>query len=186
MLTTDRLRLRQWTDADIEPFARNNADPRVMRFFPSLMTRAQTAHIVARWQKHFARYGFCFFVAERLDTGEFIGVIGPSWHSHTSPFAPAIEIGWRLDPEAWGNGFATEGAIASAAFIFDHGHREIVSLTVPENAPSRAVMKRIGMTHMPAEDFNHPVGGEPHVLYRLDRATFFEKFGDTKLYALDT
>jgi RimJ/RimL family protein N-acetyltransferase len=185
MITTERLRLRPWTDADIEPFARNNADPRVMEFFPSPMTHSQTAYTVRRWQKHFARYGFCFFAAERLDNNEFIGVIGPSWHSYTSPFAPAIEIGWRLDPDAWGYGYATEGAIGSAAFIFDQGHSEIVALTVPDNAPSRAVMERVGMTRDSADDFLHPVGGQLHVLYRLGRAAFSDKFGGMNLYALE-
>lgn len=84
-------------------------------------------------------------------------------------------MGWRLGRPAWGHGYATEAARAAAAFGFEQlGLDEIVSFTVPDNARSRAVMERLGMTHDPAEDFEHPglPEGHPlrrHVLYRLRR-----------------
>ena len=86
-----------------------------------------------------------------------------------------IEVGWRLARTAWGHGYATEAARASVAYGFDHaGLDEIVSVTAVVNAPSRAVMERLGMVHDPADDFDHPVlpvGSplRPHVLYRLAR-----------------
>ncbi|HET9520851.1 MAG TPA: GNAT family N-acetyltransferase, partial [Candidatus Limnocylindrales bacterium] len=93
-----------------------------------------------------------------------------------APFTPAVEVGWRFDPEAWGHGYATEAARAAVGFGFEAlGLDEIVSFTVPANVRSRAVMERIGMTHDPADDFDHPnlPDGHPlrrHVLYRLPRA----------------
>lgn len=185
MIITERLRLRPWVDEDIDAFAKHNANPQIMRYFPSVMTRAQTAGTVRRWQREFERFGFTFFVAELRETREFIGVIGPAWHAHASPFAPAVEIGWRLHPDYWGEGYATEGAIASAAFMFDRGTSEIVAVTVPENVASRSVMERVGMTRDPDGDFAHPLGGDIHVLYRIDRAAFTEKFPDRDLYALE-
>lgn len=185
MIVTERLRLRPWTDADIHPFAAHNADPRIMKYFPSTMTRSQTVASVRRWTKDFERHGFSFFAAELRTTAEFIGVIGPSWHRFESPFAPAIEIGWRLHPDYWGYGYATEGGRASAAFIFDRGWSEVVAVTVPENTASRAVMDRIGMSHDPADDFLHPMGNLPHVLYRLDRDALRSSWPFSDLYDID-
>lgn len=185
MIVTERLRLRPWTDDDIDRFAAHNADPRIMKHFPSTMSRAQTAATVKRWQKDFERYGFTFFAAELRTTEAFIGVVGPAWHRFESPFAPAIEIGWRLHPDYWGHGYATEGGRASAAFIFDGGWSEVVAVTVPENTSSRAVMDRIGMSHDPADDFLHPMGDLPHVLYRLDRDTFRSKWLSSDIYRIE-
>ncbi len=185
MIVTERLRLRPWSDDDIDAFAKHNANPQIMRHFPSVMTRAQTAGTVRRWQREFERYGFTFFAAELRQTREFIGVIGPAWHAHASPFAPAVEIGWRLHPDYWGEGYATEGALASIAFMFDRGTTEIVAVTVPDNVASRAVMERVGMMQDLDGNFAHPMGGDIHVLYRIDRATFNAKFPDHDLYALE-
>jgi RimJ/RimL family protein N-acetyltransferase len=88
---------------------------------------------------------------------------------------PCVEIGWRLAREAWGQGFATEGARAAVAFGFNElGLQEILSYTVPDNVRSRRVMERLGMKHDPARDFDHPLlaEGHPlrkHVMYRLPR-----------------
>ena len=86
---------------------------------------------------------------------------------------PAVEVGWRLAGPAWGRGYATEAARAALEFGFDRaGLEEIVSFTSAGNRRSRAVMERIGMSHDPDDDFDHP-GIEPghplrrHVLYRV-------------------
>jgi len=185
MLITDRLRLRPWTDDDIDQFAAHNADPRIMRYFPDVMNRAQTAASIKRWQKDFERYGFTFFAAELRDTNEFIGVIGPAWHRFASPFAPAIEIGWRLHPDYWGHGYATEGGTASAGYVFSLGRSEVVSVTVPDNLPSRAVMERIGMTRDPDDDFDHPFGDLRHVLYRMNRDTFRSRYPKSDTFTIE-
>ena len=100
----------------------------------------------------------------------FVGLAEPSFEAH---FAPAIEIGWRLAREAWGRGYATEAARAAAAFASATlGLDELVSFTAAGNARSRSVMRRLGMTHDPADDFDHPALPQGHdlrrhVLYRL-------------------
>jgi RimJ/RimL family protein N-acetyltransferase len=88
-----------------------------------------------------------------------------------------IEIGWRLAPEYWGKGYATEAAEAWLAFGFETlGLDEIVSFAVAGNRRSTAVMERIGMKADPASDFDHPAIGDDyahlrrHVTYRLSRA----------------
>ena len=103
----------------------------------------------------------------------FTGLAGVTFEAH---FTPAVEIGWRLARAAWGHGYATEAARAAAAFAFGTlGLDELVSFTTAGNERSRAVMRRLGMTHDPADDFDHPAlaAGDPlrrHVLYRLPRA----------------
>jgi RimJ/RimL family protein N-acetyltransferase len=94
----------------------------------------------------------------------------PSFEAH---FTPAVEIGWRLARSAWGQGYATEAGLTSVGFGFEEaGLREIVSFTSASNLRSRAVMERIGMTHNPLDDFDHPELQEGdhlrrHVLYRM-------------------
>ena len=99
-------------------------------------------------------------------------VVRPRFHAH---FTPCVEIGWRLSVEHWGYGYTTEGAKAVLALGFGHlGLLEIVALTIPANYRSRRVMERIGMSHNPADDFDHPDVPEPmkrHVLYRIGRQT---------------
>jgi len=95
----------------------------------------------------------------------------------TARFTPCVEIAWRLARDYWGFGYATEAARAARDYGFAHlGFEEIVSFTVAANQRSRNVMERIGMTHVAADDFEHPLlpPGHPlrhHVLYRLGRPT---------------
>jgi RimJ/RimL family protein N-acetyltransferase len=113
--------------------------------------------------------------AELRDTGEFIGFVGLAVPRFVAAFTPCVEIGWRLDPAYWGRGLATEGARAVVGHAFDVLHLdELVSFTIPGNTRSRRVMEKVGMTHDPREDFDHPLllPGHPmrrHVLYRLKR-----------------
>lgn len=110
----------------------------------------------------------------RADAG-FIGFVGLSPVTFEAPFAPAVEIGWRLASSAWNQGFATEAALAARDLAFGaFGLDEIVSFTVPANRPSRRVMEKIGLQRDEAGDFDHPrlPPGHPlrpHVLYRLSR-----------------
>ena len=178
MIETERLILREWRDEDREPFARMNADPRVMEFFVSTMTAAETDALIARYREHWRTrgYGMCA-VDRKLTNGarEFIGYIGLARVRYEIDFTPVVEVGWRLAPHAWGQGLATEGARASLAYGFETlGLDEIVAFTATTNVRSRRVMDKIGMTHDPRDDFNHPNIKDGHplrrqVLYRTRR-----------------
>jgi ribosomal-protein-alanine N-acetyltransferase len=172
-IDTERLILRRWRHDDLEPFARMNADPRVMEYFPRTLTSAESDALADFVEDHFARRGFGPFAAEIRETGAFAGFIGLSVPSFEAHFTPAIEIGWRLAYECWGQGYATEGARAVLRLAFGElSLPGIVSFTVPANMRSRRVMEKLGMTRDPADDFDHPkvMPGHPlrrHVLYRL-------------------
>ena len=174
-LETERLLLRQWRPADREPFARLNADPAVMEFFPACLSRAESDQGVDQVEKHFRERGFGLFAAELRRDGAFIGFIGLNVPRFVAHFMPCVEIGWRLAAAYWGQGLATEGAREVVRYGFESlALNEIVAFTVPGNMRSRRVMEKLGMTHDSADDFDHPdlPEGHPmrrHVLYRIKR-----------------
>lgn len=172
-ILTDRLRLREWKAADLDPFAALNADPRVMEYFEKSLSRSESDLQVRTIQDHFCKHGFGLWAVESLESSRFIGIVGlwvPTFEAH---FIPCIEIGWRLAVESWGRGFATEAAKACLEYAFRQLRApEVVSYTVPHNLKSRAVMEKLGMKHQIDGDFDHPkiFEGHPlkrHVLYRI-------------------
>jgi RimJ/RimL family protein N-acetyltransferase len=171
-LHTKRLKLRQWRDQDLETWAELNADPEVMRYFPSTLTRAESDALAERCHDQIEQQGWGLWAVEVIGGPEFIGWVGLAAPSFDAHFTPAIEVGWRLSRSAWGNGYAPEGARAAVNFGFSQlGLDQIVSFTTELNAPSRRVMEKIGMTRDPDDDFDHPkLPGHRicrHVLYRL-------------------
>lgn len=174
-LRTERLVLRQWEDEDLLPFVALNADPAVMEHFPAPLTAEQSADLVGRQRALLDAGQPGLFAVALAGTDEFLGFVGLAVPTFIAPFTPCTEIGWRLARSAWGAGYATEAARA----VLEHGFTtlgltEIVAFTTRANQRSRAVMERLGMTHDPADDFEHPalpLGDplRPHVLYRATR-----------------
>lgn len=181
-IRTTRLILRNWEDRDRELFFRINSDERVMEFFPFRRTRAEADAKMDEMRGNIERKGFGFAAAEIVGTRKCIGFVGLTETDHL-PFLPAgtLEIGWRLAPEFWGQGYVSEAARAWLAFGFETlGRDEIISFAVRDNRRSTAVMERIGMTADPSRDFDHPAVPEshphlrPHVFYRLSRRDWEE------------
>lgn len=172
---TARISFRKWTEDDKAPLRRLNRDPKVMRYFPSPLSAPASDAFLSKLMKHQAEHGFTvwpIFVHE-AETPTFAGCVGLLHVGFDAPFAPAVEVGWRLLPSFWGRGLATEAARACLQYAFKAWHMsDIVSFTAAINMPSRRVMERLAMRHDPSEDFNHPNLPEghklrPHVLYRL-------------------
>jgi putative phosphoesterase len=171
--STARLLLRQWRSSDREPFAALNGDPRVMEFFPSILTRPESDALADRCEAFIAERGWGFWAVELKEDRRLMGFVG--LHTPTElPFSPCTEIGWRLAVDYWGHGFATEAAREALRVGFEVlGLEEIVSFTAVGNRRSRAVMERLGMTDSGL--FEHPrvpVGSplRAHCLYRLRRS----------------
>lgn len=185
-LKTERLLLRRFRAGDLDSFAAMNADAAVMRYFRSPLTRDESTGFMQRIDAHFDSHGFGFWAVEEVSSGHLVGLTGLARVMFDAPFAkdarargvPCVEIGWRFASGVWGRGYAPEAARAALAAGFGgFGLGEIVAFTVPDNAPSRRVMQKIGMTHSPADDFEHPNLPEghalrPHVLYRIKAADF--------------
>ena len=177
-IETQRLILRRWRTGDFEPFHRINSDPRVMEFFPAVLTPDETKAFMARIESGFEEKGFGLWAAELKAGGEMIGFIGLSVPTFKAVFTPCVEIGWRLACEHWGQGLAPEGAQKVLEFAFREVKlTEVLSWTSKVNLPSRRVMEKIGMSYDPRDDFEHPlrpldVRLRPHVLYRMKREAF--------------
>jgi RimJ/RimL family protein N-acetyltransferase len=173
-LATERLLLRSWRDADLDPFAAMSADPIVMEHFPALLDRQATADVIGRIRGHFEREGWGLWAVEVPGVAPFIGFAGIA----RVPFWPdRVEVGWRLGREHWGQGYATEAARAALAWGFANlDVDEIIAMTIPENLRSQRVMEKLGLVRDPTADFDHPriAEGHPrrrHWLYRLSRKT---------------
>ncbi len=173
-LRTERLLLRRWRAADIEPFAAMNADQAVMEHFPAPLSLVESAALIERVEAGFDDRGYGLWAVEVPAEGAFAGLAGLAPVGGDLAFAPAVELGWRLARRFWGRGIATEAASAAMAFGLDElGLPGLVAYTAVGNLRSRRVMERLDMRRDPAEDFAHPglPAGHPlapHVLYRTD------------------
>lgn len=171
-LATARVWLRRWRETDREAFAQLNSDPDVMRHFPALLSRAESDALIAQFNHHFDVYGYGIWAVEIPGVSALAGFVGLKHVAFDAAFTPAIEIGWRMRRDLWGQGYASEAAEAVLAYGFDTlGLDEIISFTTRDNLRSQALMQRIGMVHDPLGDFEHPQlpphhRQRPHVLYR--------------------
>jgi RimJ/RimL family protein N-acetyltransferase len=173
-IETERLILRPWRDEDVAAWAAMNADPRVMEFFPNTYTEEYATEMAAYLRGRLEQDGYGWWVAQ-IKGGGFAGNLALQKVPFDAHFTPAMEIGWRLPFDAWGHGYATEGARALLDFAFEELRcDEIVAMTAALNLRSQRVMERLGMTRDPADDFEHPRLEQghrlrPHVLYRIRR-----------------
>ncbi|MEU4144834.1 GNAT family N-acetyltransferase [Streptomyces parvulus] len=170
-LRTDRLVLRPWRASDLAPWAAMNADPDVREHLGEPLTREQSDASVAAFRADFERRGYGWWAVEVRDTDEFIGFAGLDEVDDGLPFT-GVEIGWRLARSSWGRGYATEAARAVLAHGFGTlALPEILAVTTTANVRSQAVMRRLGMTRNPADDFDDPTAPEgplrPNVLFRI-------------------
>jgi len=176
-LRTPRLLLREWRDEDREPFAAMCADPEVMRYYlRPFADRAASDAWIDGMRRHYDEHGFAYWAVELPAEASLIGAIGLT-RVRSLPFAPAVEIGWRLGRAYWGRGYATEAARAVLADGFGRlGIDEIVAFTVPAHERSRRVMERLGMSRDAHDDFEHPAFGpghplRRHILYNIRRVS---------------
>ena len=164
MIETERLLLRGWRPADEAPFAALNADPEVTRYLRGPMRRDESDELLARIRGHWHEHGFGLYAVEVKETGEFAGFVGLAIPSFLPDVLPAVEVGWRLAREHWGNGYATEGAWASLAHGFGALElRQIISIIDPLNTASVRVAERLGMTR--GSDRIHPISRQRLAVY---------------------
>lgn len=165
IIETPRLILRQWQQSDYNPYIALNADPEVMKFFPSIKTPAETIAQIEKIAAYIDQHGYGFFAMERKDNHKFIGFTGLGDPGFKADFTPCIEIGWRLSKDNWGQGLASEAALACLGFSFGTlGLQEVYSFTAIGNRRSEMVMQRIGMSKV--GEFDHPLIADGHILNR--------------------
>lgn len=172
LFSSARLGFRNWQERDQMPFSRMNTDPKVMEHFPGLLSKEESDGLISRFMDHQEQYGFCFFAVDETESGNFIGFIGLKRTGFEEFFTPCVEIGWRLHPDFWGKGYATEGAVACLDFGFNQLNLDkIVSFTTTTNHRSEKVMQRIGMSKVAEFELKLIPEGHPlrrHVLYEIN------------------
>jgi RimJ/RimL family protein N-acetyltransferase len=172
-LTTERLLLRGWREADEAAFGVINADPRVMEYIGAPLDAAGNAAFLARIRRHWQERGFGLWALASRDDSRLLGFVGLSVPRFAAAFTPCVEIGWRLAADVWGRGYAPEAAQRVVSYAREVLQlAEIVSFTVVHNQRSQRVMQKLGMRRDAADDFRHPLLDAadrlaPHVLYRL-------------------
>lgn len=166
ILTTARLRLEPFDERHFEGLHAMNRLIEVMRFISGQpetpeQTRAGIALVKGRW----AQYGFSWWAFVEHDTGRVIGA-GCIQYLGRDPANPH-EIGWRLAPDKWGQGYASEAARAMAAFAFETlGAPLLCAVRHPENTDSAKVMDRLGMRYRGEETWY----GGVHAVHEMTRA----------------
>jgi RimJ/RimL family protein N-acetyltransferase len=167
VIETERLILRRWRDEDRAPYAAMMTDRRVTDWLSGAQTRAESDATIDRLNAEIAEHGFGFYAAERKADGRLAGAIGLQLMGAGMPGEGEIELAWRLHPDAQGAGLATEGAAACRDWAFSVlDAPQVIAVTAQTNLRSQAVMRRIGMIHDPALDFDHPRLAEDHPLRR--------------------
>jgi RimJ/RimL family protein N-acetyltransferase len=167
-LETERLRLRLWRDDDLEQLERLHSDPRFVRFltprgepYPSGWTEDKLARMRRQWDVD----GWGAWAIEARDTGRFVGRVGLQFHRL---WPDDVELGWGVDPELWGRGYATEAALAALRHAFDQaGFPRVVSILHPENVASIRVAEKIG--ERPYANVRWDPGGLDLLVYAIGR-----------------
>ncbi len=171
-LTTQRLLLRHWQKSDYHPFFSINSNPKVMEFFPKLLSENESQELADLFEEKLTQNLYGFWALEEISQNKFIGFVGLNQISFDAPFTPCIEIGWRLDPLYWGKGYAFEAAETVLKYAFENLKlKEILAFTAKHNLRSKKLMEKLGMKSDPKENFLHPKldPNHPlalHVLYR--------------------
>ncbi|MFT7723954.1 MAG: GNAT family N-acetyltransferase [Roseateles sp.] len=145
LLITPRLRLEPLNDGHLDGLCRLNGDPAVMRYITGQPeTREETQAMIGRVQARWAEFGHSWWAFVRRDGGDVIGM-GCIQHLGRDPAGP-LETGWRLRPDAWGRGHASEAARHMVGWAFDTLKPALIcAVCHPENTPSSTVMARLGM-----------------------------------------
>jgi ribosomal-protein-alanine N-acetyltransferase len=162
-LTTERLHLRPFTDADRLAIHAVYADPEVMRHVGhgAHRTIEETVAALRVYGEVLERRGFSFLAVTERDGGALVGDAG------LYPLGEDVELGYTLARSAWGRGYATELGRALVAHAFEVlGAPRVVAQVEPGNAGSRRVLEKLGMT----ERETRTAYGRPHLLYAIESA----------------
>jgi RimJ/RimL family protein N-acetyltransferase len=161
VLETERLILRGWRLADVEPLAGIFGDEGLSRFIGGKLDHGGTWRLVAMEAGHWMLRGYGMWALEERGGAPFVGFCG-LWEPGDWP---ELEVGWVLAADRHGRGYATEAAERARRYAYDElKKRSIVSYIHPDNEASKRVARRLGAVHektielrgFPAEVFRHP------------------------------
>ena len=164
---TARLDAHRGGVADVDFVVAMFTDPRVTATLGGPRTREQVRELVARWDAHWDARGFGPWILNDAATGAPVGWL--LLHTTQTGGPNSVELGWSIAANRWGEGLASEAGGGATKIAFtDVGLDALVTFTLGNNAASRRVMEKVGFRY----DCDVEHAGLPHVLYRLDRATW--------------
>lgn len=156
IFTSQRLGFRTWEYSDIEFLNGLNSNQDVMRFFPRFPSEEDNLAFIKKMRNQYDEKEYCYFLVEELASRKAIGFIGLSYQDYNSDFTPATDIGWRIMPEFWGRGYASEGALKCLEYAKNEIQlATIISVAPKINQPSISVMRKIGLQKI--KEFKHPL-----------------------------
>jgi RimJ/RimL family protein N-acetyltransferase len=162
--------MRRWREDDVESMSVINRDPEVTEFLNQPVDREATERFLAKTRAHWQEHGFGHWALE-LRAGQLVGFTGVAYPTFLPPVAHRTEIGWRLARWAWGEGLATEAAMAARDDAFARlGLGELISIIHPENRRSRRVAEKLGM-RIESQVHHAPLGREVDVWAVAARAS---------------
>jgi ribosomal-protein-alanine N-acetyltransferase len=145
-IVTARLALRRPVPADLETIFAIHRDPEACLHNPSdlVETRADAERLYDRWDEHWRRHGFGYWVVQDRESEKILGFAGLKFVRFRE--TEALNLFYRLDPQAWGAGVATEAATAVVAWADEHlPEWPMVARVRPDNVASQKVAQRAGM-----------------------------------------
>jgi RimJ/RimL family protein N-acetyltransferase len=161
-LETPRLTLRGWRESDLDAYAAMAADSEVMRYMGGALDRNQSWGEMALGSGHWLLRGYGSWAVERTTDEILVGRVG-LWNPEGWL---GLEIGWKLARHAWGNGYATEAALAAIAWAWARLEtKQLISVIHRDNARSIRVAERLGLRQLREE----ALAGEPCLIFGIDR-----------------
>ncbi len=174
-LTTDRLIMRPFRADDLDPLLAVmitdgvRASLHVPDDFGRAQTWAQLTSFAGLWELK----GLGQWALEERATARFVGRAGLYWRPE--PEWPGVEVGWTLDPAAWGHGYATEAGARAVRYGFDVlGEDTLYSVILPGNTRSEAVAERLGFVPWDERVLPH-FPSAAHRLWRLERGSWLDR-----------
>jgi [ribosomal protein S5]-alanine N-acetyltransferase len=146
ILSTRRLRLRQFCAEDADAMHLCFADPEAMRFWnhPVYTKRVETERAVRRFIDCTPSY-YRFWAVSDATTDRCVGMV--NYHDGHMR-SKRVTIGYIIDPSRHRQGIATEAVSAMLDFCFGelHLHR-VQALIHPDNTPSKRLVEKLGFRH---------------------------------------
>lgn len=158
------MRLREFTEGDLDPLAKMVADEEQMRFYPLPRTKDEAHEWISRNLRLYKEHGFGFWFMEAIEGGDFLGYCGI--RPLTIEGIEEVEMGWHTRKQFWGQGLATEAAAACRDLAFTRfAITRLVATIDPSHEASLRVANKIGMKL----DKEAVLDGWPCVVYSVAR-----------------
>ncbi len=165
VVETTRLLLREMTLDDLDFMAAMLGDAAVMRYFPAVEDRAGAQRSIEKNRARYERDGHGFWLVVDKATAEPVGRVGLL---RQTPFGDGVdhaEVAYTIHAPYQRRGYAIEAARAVRDWAFARGYDHVISLIRPENTPSEAVARKLGLQPTVHVEFF----GLDHRVWRLDR-----------------